>query len=85
MGWVEWPWKRAFSAEVEYVLTLSGTQGGTFSLYPLREGDVYNYESGSFFGGISRPSDGNGGYAGWHKEQTDRSFTSADIMMAWTL
>ncbi len=84
MRWLSMPWARTFSADVNYTLTLSGEQGGTFALHPLREGEVYNYEAGSYFAGVSRPSDGNGGYAGWHKELSDLSFTNADIMMAWT-
>ena len=84
MRWVSWPWARTFSANVDYVLTLTGADGGAFSLFPLRDGADYNYEPGSYFNGISRPSDGNGGYEGWHKGETDDSFISADIMMAWT-
>jgi hypothetical protein len=84
MRWVSQPWAREFSAGVDYVLTLSGADGGAFTLFPLREGADYNYEPGSYFNGISRPSDGEGGYQGWHKGETDASFVNADVMMAWT-
>ena len=84
MTWIEWPWEVTFAAGIEYVLTLTGDQGAAFELFPLRQGTTYNFETGSVFGGISRPSDGNGGYEGWHKDQGDESFIEADIMMAWT-
>lgn len=82
--WVEWGWEHAFVAGEDYVLTLSGRQGGQLSLFPLREGAMYNFEPGSVFGGISRPSNGNGGFEGWHKDRSDDIFIHADIMMAWT-
>ena len=85
MSWLEWPWEISFSPEVDYTLTLRGVDGGAIALHPLREGTTYNFEPGSLFGGISRPSDGAGGYAGWHKELSDVTFVEADIMMAWTL
>jgi hypothetical protein len=85
MRWIEWPWEFTFVSDVEYVLTLTGVEGGALSLFPLREGTLYNFEAGSVFGGVSRPSNDDGGYEGWHKDRNDDIFTRADIMMAWTL
>lgn len=84
MTWIEVPWPVTLNPGVTYQLTLTGADGGAFAVHPLREGTTYAFEPGSLFGGVSRPSDGNGGYAGWHKDRSEDSFIEADLMMAWT-
>ena len=81
--WVNVPWSVQLDEGVEYLLTLTSSDG-YFRAQAIRDGTFYSYTPNSRFIGITRTSDDAGAtWNGWHLSTGNVGQIWADLQMAF--